>query len=171
MLIAFKKFTVEDVPLYYIWAEKEHVKNVWFLDGYQPKEYILQKIAGNGIEHPFVILVNESPIGHIQFWDIHARDLIEKNIKDYFTGSLEGTFGIDLFIGQLDYLNKGYGTKILSQFAKLLFDEYHAKKLVMDPKSENLQAIKCYSKAGFTLSRIEIDLSGESISIMEMVKP
>lgn len=171
MEIKFKKFSLEDVPLYYIWAEREHVKNVWFQDGYQPKEYILKKIAGNGIEYPFVILIDDVPVGHIQYWDVHSRDLIEQNKKDYFTGSPPGTYGIDIFIGELDYINKGYGTKILSEFAKLLFEKYHAKKLVLDPSNENIQAIKCYQKVGFIISKIEHDhVVAGNTSIMEMTK-
>lgn len=168
MEIKFKKFILDDVPLYYKWAETEHVKNIWFLDGYQPKEYIIEKIAGNGIEHPFVIVIDDHPIGYIQYWDIYARDLIEKDKRDYFTGSASGTYGIDVFIGELDYVNKGYGAKILSQFARLLFEKYNAKKLVVDPSSENIRAIQCYKKVGFTFLRTENNPVSGSVSIMEM---
>lgn len=171
MSISFKKFTEEDVPLYYEWAENPHVKNVWFLEGYQPKEYILQKIAGNGIEYPFVILINDRPIGHIQYWDIYARDQIEKDKKDYFTGEPEGTYGIDLFIGEEEYLGKGYGTKELLSFTKLLFEQYGAKKIVIDPSLDNKRAIRSYEKAGFHLVRLsEDEISGETM-LMELLKP
>ncbi|HAT9314952.1 TPA: GNAT family N-acetyltransferase [Legionella pneumophila subsp. pneumophila] len=171
MNISFKKLTEEDVPLYYEWAEKPHVKNVWFLEGYQPKEYILQKIIGNGIEYPFVILIDNKPIGHIQYWDIHARDQIEKDKRDYFTGEPEGTYGIDIFIGEVEYLGKGYGTKVLLSFTKLLFEQYGAKKIVIDPSTDNKQAIRSYEKAGFHFVRFSEDqISGETM-LMELLKP
>ena len=171
MHISFKKFTLEDVPLYYEWAEKPHVKNVWFLEGYQPKEYILKKIEGNGIEYPFIILANDKPIGHIQYWDIFARDQIEAETNDYFTGEPEGTFGIDIFIGEENYLGKGYGTKAMLKFTELLFERYNAKKIVIDPSSINKQAIRSYEKAGFQFVRLSEDtISGETV-LMELFKP
>lgn len=171
MNITFKKFTLEDVPLYYEWAEKPHVKNVWFLDGYQAKEYILDKIAGNGMEYPFVILVDDKPVGHIQYWDIHARDQIEKDKNDYFTGEPEGSYGIDIFIGEEDYLGKGYGTEALLLFTQLLFKHYGATKIVIDPDASNQYAIRSYEKAGFQFVRYaKDDVSGETI-IMEFLRP
>jgi RimJ/RimL family protein N-acetyltransferase len=167
MNISFKKFTLEDVPLYYKWAEKPHVKNIWFLEGYQPKEYILEKIAGNGIDYPFVILLDDKPIGHIQFWDVYARDKIEPHENDYFTGESEGTYGVDLFIGEEDYLGKGYGTQTLIEFIKLLFDKYHAKKIVIDPDADNIQAIRCYEKAGFRFTRFANCSVGGKAILME----
>lgn len=171
MSISFRKFSLEDVPLYYEWADKPHVKNIWFKEGYQPKEYILEKITGNGIEYPFVILLDNKPIGHIQFWDIKARDEIEKDKIDYFTGQPEGTYGIDLFIGEEEYLGKGYGTKIVIEFVKLLFEKYHAKKIVIDPEADNIKAIRCYEKAGFRFSRFaDCNVGGKTV-IMEFLKP
>lgn len=171
MSISFKTFTLEDVPLYYEWADKPHVKNVWFLDGYQPKEYILQKIAGNGIEHPFIILIDNKPIGHIQYWDIYARDTIEKDTKDYFTGEAEGTYGIDIFIGEEEYLGKGYGTQVLVAFTTLLFEQYNAKKIVVDPRCDNKKAIRSYEKAGFHFARFANNKLHEKFSILELAKP
>ncbi len=168
--ITFKEFTSEYVPLYYKWAEEEHVKSIWFLDGYQPKEYILKKIEGNGMEYPFLILADDKPIGFIQYWDIHARDLIEKDKQDYFTGSAPGTYGIDLFIGEKSYLGKGYGTEILRHFTELLFEKYGAKRLVVDPSLENKQAIHCYEKAGFKFAGSGNDQVSGSVAIMEMTK-
>lgn len=171
MKIAFKEFNLEDVPLYYEWAEKDHVKKIWFLDGYQPKEYILKKIEGNGIEHPFVIMIDDKPVGHIQYWDIHARDIINKDKKDYFTGSPSGTYGIDIFIGEIDYVGKGYGAKILSAFVQLLFDKYGAKKLVVDPSIKNTNAIRCYEKVGFKFSRTGHEPVSGEVAILEMMAP
>lgn len=168
--ITFKEFTLEDVPLYYRWAEEEHVKNVWFLDGYQPKEYILKKIEGNGMEYPFLILANNQPIGFIQYWDVHARDLIEKEKHDYFTGSAPGTYGIDIFIGEKSFLDKGYGTEILLGFTKLLFDKYGAKRIVVDPSTENKRALRCYEKAGFKFAGSGNDRVSGEVAIMELTQ-
>jgi RimJ/RimL family protein N-acetyltransferase len=167
MQISFKKFTLEDVPLYYLWAEKPHVKNIWFKDGYQPKEYILEKMEGNGIDYPFVILLDNKPIGHIQYWDIHARDTLIKDEIDYFTGEPEHTYGIDLFIGEEEYLGKGVGTATVIAFTKFLIEKCHAKKIVIDPDASNIAAIRCYEKAGFRfLKYADCKVGGKTI-VME----
>lgn len=170
MPIRFRTFQMEDVPLYYAWAEKPHVKNVWFLEGYQPKEYILEKIAGNGIDYPFIILLDDKPIGHIQYWDIHTRDIINTENKDHFTGESKGTYGIDLFIGEEEYLGKGYGTQALMVFTSALFEKYGAEKIVIDPDADNTNAMRCYEKVGFTFVRFAEGGSGK-VAIMELVKP
>ena len=33
-IITFQKMTADDLSLYLLWAEKEHVKNTWFLEGW-----------------------------------------------------------------------------------------------------------------------------------------
>lgn len=45
-------------------------------------------------------------LSNIQYWDIFAQDQIEKDKRDYFTGEPEGTFGIDIFIGEEEYLGE-----------------------------------------------------------------
>ena len=58
---------------------------------------------------------------------------------------------MDLFIGEEDYLNKGYGTKIVKQFEKKIFDEFNAKTIYIDPSVTNKRAIRCYEKAGISI--------------------
>ena len=42
-MITFKKFTEEDLPLFLKWAAKPHVKDVWFLDGYEAVDQYYKK--------------------------------------------------------------------------------------------------------------------------------
>nr|MCH9770202.1 acetyltransferase [Gammaproteobacteria bacterium] len=72
MNITFKPFTKEHLPLWNRWVEVPHVKNTWFMDGYEPTDKILEKIDGNGHTYPFVILVGDHPIGYIQCCDLYA---------------------------------------------------------------------------------------------------
>jgi len=64
---------------------------------------------------------------------------------------------MDLFIAEIDYLNKGYGTEIVKQFSQKIFDDFQAKKILIDPASTNKHAIRCYEKAGFEFVKLAHD--------------
>jgi aminoglycoside 6'-N-acetyltransferase len=162
MKIEFKNFALDDVPLYYKWCDKPYIKELWFKEGYEPKEAILDKIKGNGISYPFIIKLNNESIGYIQFWDCTCSTEIFPNEK-------KGTYGVDLFIGEERYLNHGIGTIIMKAFIKKLFNEIDADKIVIDPSETNKRAIKCYEKVGFTFARKAFD-GVEGLHIMEIKK-
>lgn len=146
-----------DIPLWNHWATLPHVKSVWFIEGYETMDYIHQKIKGNGYDYPFIILLNRKPIGYIVCCDLYAYRTLCKTKKGLFTEEEPGTFCMDLFIGEPDYLNKGYGTQIVKQFAQSIFDEFNAKILYIDPSVSNKNAIRCYEKAGFQFVKIAYD--------------
>ena len=148
--IAFQKMTVDDFPLYFRWAEKEHVKNTWFLGGYEPVESIKHKIIeGNGYDYSFIIMLNGIPIGYLQYCDLFAYKNLCPKPKGVFTDEPKGTVCIDLFIGEEDYLDKGFGTEIVGEFCRFLFSDSKINRILIDPAIENKRAIRCYEKAGF----------------------
>ncbi|MCB1213820.1 MAG: GNAT family N-acetyltransferase, partial [Chlamydiia bacterium] len=149
MAISFRLMTEGDIPLYKEWAAKEHVRTVWFCEGYQPVDAIYGKVAGNGYDYPYLILLDRRPIGHIVTCDLFAYKSLCPKAKGVFTDEPEGTFSIDLFIGEEDLLNKGYGTEAVRRFSDLLFRERGARRVVIDPDINHSQALRCYEKAGF----------------------
>ncbi len=151
MNIQFKTFAIEHIPLWEQWITIPHVKDVWFIEGYEPADYIYQKIKGNGYDYPFVIYVDEQPIGYIVCCDLYAYRTICPNPKGLFTQESPGTFCLDLFIADEAYLNKGYGTEIVKQFTKKLLEDFDAKKILIDPAISNKRAIRCYEKAGYKI--------------------
>ncbi|MGD9152274.1 MAG: GNAT family N-acetyltransferase [Gammaproteobacteria bacterium] len=158
MTIEFKKFSEEDVPVFYNWAEKPHVKNTWFQEVYEKKEAILEKIKGNSYDYPFLILIDDKPIGYIQCEDLTTFFKENPDCKNkYYFNEPKGTYCIDLFIGEKDYLGKGHGTKIIKQFSNWLLTKPEVKKLVIDPSTSNKKAIHCYEKAGFKYVRTAKD--------------
>ncbi|MDX2165009.1 MAG: GNAT family N-acetyltransferase [Gammaproteobacteria bacterium] len=149
MKINFHSFQTEHIPLWEKWITIPHVKNVWFIEGYEPADYIYQKIKGNGYEFPYVIYLDNQPIGYIVCCDLYAYKTLCPKPKGLFTDENKGTFCMDLFIADEDKLNQGLGTKIVKQFTDFIFDRYKAKVILIDPASTNKRAIRCYEKAGF----------------------
>ena|SRR3990167_5345629 len=169
MNIRFEKMALNDIPLWERWITVPHVKEVWFIEGYETSNYIHQKIQGNGHTYPFIISVNDQPIGYIQCCDLYAYRTLTPNPKGLFTHENPGTFCIDLFIAESDYLNKGYGTKIVKEFTKKLMDEFDANKILIDPAASNKRAIRCYEKAGFTILGSAYDGVTEC-TVMQLMK-
>lgn len=64
----------------------------------------------------------------------------------YVTGNI---YGIDQFIGEKEYWNKGIGTLLVTSMVQFLFQQEKADKVVMDPQARNKRALKCYEKCGF----------------------
>lgn len=149
--------TAEHLALWNTWIEIPHVKDEWFIEGYEPAEYMAKKLAGNGYDFPFIIYLNELPIGFIQTCDLYAYRTLCPKPKGVFCHEEPGTFCLDLFIAEENLLGKGYGTRIVRAFTEKLIDEFNAKKILIDPGVHNLRAIRCYEKAGFKKLRTAHD--------------
>ena len=157
MDISFKFMQHEDIDLWNKWTEIEHVKDTWFLEGYETPDYINQKIEGNGYDYPYIILVEDKPVGFIQCCDLFAYKSKCENLKGIFLDEEPGTFCLDLFIGEEEYLNKGYGSLTVEKFIAKLFKDYNANSILVDPSFSNKRAIRCYEKAGFEFVRVAND--------------
>ncbi len=166
--VSIQPFTEAFIPLYHQWAEKEHVKNTWFLNGYEPVEYIQSKVEGNGYDYPFIIFDGDHPIGYIVYSDLHAYRTIHPQPTGPLKDESKGSVSIDLFIGDEDYLDKGYGTEALKQFSAMLLQKPEIKRLVIDPSCDNKRAIRCYEKVGFRFVKKAHD-GVCLVQIMEMV--
>ena len=147
--IKFRPMKKEDIPMYLEWATREHVKKVWFIDGYEPPDLIYRKIDGNGYDFPFIILLDDEPIGYVVYCDLYAYKTLCKEPSGVFTDEPDGTYCIDLFIAEEAYLNRGYGTQLVKQFSNMLLAKENAKRVLIDPSPDNKRAIRCYEKAGF----------------------
>lgn len=64
--------------------------------------------------------------------------------------------GIDLLIGDKDFVGKGYGTMMLTQFVDKILKHTctGVTHIVADPQVENIASIRAFEKAGFTKSDI-----------------
>ncbi|WP_377888915.1 GNAT family N-acetyltransferase [Alkalihalobacillus sp. R86527] len=86
-----------------------------------------------------IVSFNAIPIGYVQFYR-------SSSIK-WLTLPQE-TYGMDQFIGEPAYWNKGIGTELVTTVVDYLVGQ-GASLIVMDPQTRNERAIACYEKAGF----------------------
>ncbi|ASN06407.1 GNAT family N-acetyltransferase [Virgibacillus necropolis] len=102
----------------------------------------------NGVSK-FLVLYEGINIGYIQYYQVNDKT---SSINDYSED--ETNFGIDQFIGETEYWNKGIGTLLVSSMVEYLVEQKQAERVVMDPQVTNVRALKCYEKCGFKKVRI-----------------
>lgn len=113
---------------------------------YQPR------VRGKEAFIPCMFAYNRVTIGYLQYY--HLPDLPENVRQQYCLETLDHVYGIDMFIGEPDYWNRGIGTKVLSSAIEYIFAHLSAAAIVIDPDVKNLRAIRCYEKCGFTKIRL-----------------
>ncbi len=152
--LTFKLLGEKNMPLFFTWVKKPHIAKWWksgtyesFCGKYRPEE------AYKNYVFPFIMCVNEKPIGYVQYYLANKAD----NgwwMKQY--GQPAGTVGTDIIIGETEYVGRGFGAIFIRKFIEKIFRETKATKIIIDPDLTNMAAIRCYEKVGFRRVR-EID--------------
>jgi len=158
--LQFRKLTMADLSLLYTWLHTEAVKT-WYAKRNCTYDQVVQKytlrITGNSPTSSFLILYHERPIGYIQTYRI--CDYADYNA---YVQADETAAGVDLFIGEPDYLHKGLGSRILRKFLhEIVFASEGIECCIIGPEPNNQIAIRCYEKVGFRYWKT-IHLLGEA---------
>lgn len=94
-----------------------------------------------------IIEYGGTPIGYGQIYE-----MTDECYSHYgYDNQNHAVYGIDQFIGEPDYWNRGIGTEYLKLVLKFLREEKQADAVIMDPHQDNIRAVKCYQKAGFRI--------------------
>ena len=135
-MLKFRPLTADDFPLLLDWLSREHVRQWWDAGEDTP-----EKVARNYGEE-------EEGLGRFILFEADARG--EKPLG-YFQHYLVpgGSIGIDQFIGEEDYVNRGIGMKAIKMFVEMIMREHAPASIILDPSPENKRAIRCYEKVGF----------------------
>lgn len=142
----FRPLSDADLPLLADWLARPHLQE-WWRDGEITIESIREKYLPNIIGddvRPFIVYSDNFPFGYIQYYDA------SKGNPDWWPDKPgEGVVGIDQFIADESLLNKGIGTRMISQFVQHLMNDLSITEIRVDPGPDNLRAIRCYEKVGF----------------------
>ena len=146
-MIRFRSLDRGDLPLMHRWRNAPHVVEWW------PEELTLDQIVakyspridGKEDVRCFVIVHGDTPIGYIQEYPIEENSEYAPHIAPAERGA-----GIDMFIGELQFLHRGLGAAIIRQFLKdIVFADAAVESCIIDPSISNRGAIRAYEKAGF----------------------
>ncbi len=98
---------------------------------------------------PFIIEFLQRPVGYLQYSLISPAEA-----QEYGFGGDEIIIGLDLFIGAAELFGCGLGRRALRCMLSYLFDELGAHRVIIDPHTDNLRAIRSYTAAGFRKVRL-----------------
>ncbi len=146
--VSFKEVTAGDMPLVLSWFKEPHVRQWWPApEENELFENFLQRIRSKNT-FPYMILVDGKSIGYIQYYYI---DRSVQKAGEWLPPLPEATVGTDQFIGNPEYLGKGYGTVCIKEFITYLTHavEPSITTFIVDPEPTNYAAIRCYEKVGF----------------------
>lgn len=170
--LTFKRLEERDLDLMHKWLNTVFVIK-WF--GHSKTEYTIEDVNKRYLPrinreqptHPYLIIINNQKIGYIQTYLI-------SDYPDYsqYVAVNECAAGLDLFIGEKEYLNKGLGNIIIRKFLReYVFELTDAQSCIIGPEPNNKVAIKAYEKAGFKyLKTIQIPDEKEPEYLMKISK-
>jgi len=138
--IKLRPATINDLDLLLYWDKKQHVIDCdpdddwnWEIELNRDPEWRDQLIA----------MLNEEPIGFIQIIDPH-------NEETHYWGDVgEDKRAIDIWIGEEEHLNKGYGTTMMQLAIERCFQSPDVESILIDPLKSNIKAHRFYEKLGF----------------------
>jgi RimJ/RimL family protein N-acetyltransferase len=140
----FKRVEEKDLPLLYSWFQASHVKQWWPVPEKKEDFFnsFLKRIRSTEIV-PYIVLLNDKPIGYLQSYPV------DRSKSTWLPDLPDGTIGIDQFIGEREYVGKGFGTLFIKDFIHFLQNKNNHFTVIVDPDPNNLAAIRCYEKVGF----------------------
>ncbi|GMK41323.1 N-acetyltransferase [Paenibacillus sp. CCS19] len=147
-LLTVRRLELEDVHLLERWLSDPAVLE--FYEG-RDRPHDRALVMGNFYskeddeETRCIIEYDDEAIGYIQFYPLDDEG---REVYDY--SDVPGDiYGMDQFIGEPKFWNRGIGTKLIEATVNFLFNEKHAVKVVMDPQTWNVRALRVYDKCGF----------------------
>ncbi len=137
---------ISDVPILEVWDSMPHVikattddpeqdDNVWdWANEIRPRD--------DGTEL-FIAEYDENPIGVVQ-------SINPATERTHYWGSIGSGFrALDIWIGDLTNLGKGFGTQMMVAAIKRCFDHHKAEAILIDPLFSNTKAHRFYRRLGF----------------------
>ncbi len=136
-----------DLKVLHRWLNQPHVLEWWreplTFEGTQVKYG--PYVRGEVLTYPFLILLDDQPLGYIQWYRIADYSDYAEQIQ-----AEAGAAGIDLFLGEPEWVHRGLGGLVIRRFLReVVFPQQGVTCCVIGPDRDNRAAIRCYEKVGF----------------------
>lgn len=100
-------------------------------------------------EYRCIVEYDGAAIGYIQFYPITEKERQKYGYDD----NQVSVFGMDQFIGEPEYWNRGIGSLLVSGTRDYIIS-LGVDAIVMDPQAWNHRALRCYEKCGFVRKKL-----------------
>ena len=142
-----------DYDLFVRWRNEPHVAEWWTTDDDPTPtttQHVVEQYGPRTEDASWVtsciISVGDRPVGYLQFypWDDEAEAAAEMGVL-----AIEGSYGLDIFIGEPDMIDRGVGSRTVALLSRYLFEACHATGIALLTPVGNERAHRAYEKAGF----------------------
>ena len=162
--LTFRPLAESDLPLLLEWLHRPHLQE-WWRSGEttleELREKYLPRILGVDDARPFLACLDGTPVGYIQYYRASEGD------PDWWPDRPgPGVLGIDQFLVDEERLGKGLGTSMVSGFCRMLLEDPSVTEIRVDPRPDNVRAIRCYGKAGFRRGRAITTPDGPAVMMV-----
>lgn len=139
-MLKLREATLSDLETLRHWDEQPHViasapNEFWDWEEELPKKHTWRKLL--------MAEVDGRPIGFIQIIDPAVE------VTHYWGEIAEGFRAIDIWIGELSDIGKGYGRLMMTEALNLCFRDKEVHSVLIDPLTSNTGAIRFYERIGF----------------------
>jgi len=171
--ISFRPLTEADLPKMHDWLNNPKVaewyglgiENVTYPALEQVEANYLPRIRGEAPTHCYMMSLDGRDFGFVQAYRIGDYPQYASIIAVD-----PDAWGIDLFIGDDEFRDRGIGTMALRLFVEqAIFSRGSVDTAVIAPNPDNKRAIRSYEKAGFTHSHtvwVEMEQAHEYVMVL-----
>ena len=169
--ISFQKLELNDLPLMQKWLNESHVHEWYDKNEKNTLEEIIKrygpKISGEKPSDEYLVLYEKEPVVFIQTYKVNDWP----EFADY-VGYDDHAASVDLFIGDISFMGKGFGSMMLNKFLKdVVFVNPDITTCIIGPEPNNKRAIRAYEKAGFRyVKTVQIGKEPDPTYIMKLKK-
>ena len=138
MKIQFRSLDENDFSQIHIWRNTDFVKQYWTpVTLEEIKKKYKSYITGEKPTKAYIIVIDGNDVGYIQTYYYSNYKGVENSHEREYYDSLDAnkySAGIDLFIGNNDYVHKGY-----------VFSDPNTVNIIITPNPDNIIAIKAHA--------------------------
>ena len=146
-ILKLKPVEDSDIQQIEIWLHKEHVLK-WYHDADEWLNEIKERNGMFGFLNHFIVLKENEPIGFCQYYDC-----FDAKEHWYSVNNPNELFSIDYFIGEENYLRKGYGKETVGILISKIQEISSVINIVVQPENENIASCKALLANGFVYDK------------------
>ncbi len=169
--INFESLNESHFVLIHQWFNKPHIQAFYSLRSWTLEEVrkkLIPYLQGEKQMKCFVIYQGKHPVGYIQSYPIQEHPWENQDLSDEV---IREAAGIDLFIGEEEYLGKRLGCKIINSFlGKYIWPFY--RYCLADPDIRNEASLRLFQKCGFVAHKLIFskDALQRSVTLQLLIK-
>lgn len=132
--------TLADLALLRHWDSQPHVRA-----GVPVEEWDWETELAETVDwrQSYIAQANRTPVGFVQVMDPAGDD------TRYWGEVTENVRAVDIWIGEVAYLNRGYGTAIMQRVLRDCFADSSVAAVLLDPLADNIRAHRFYERLRF----------------------